>query len=220
MVALDTDPILTLSFVDKKINDITLQYHPSSLSISEQSKTQNISGIGNTITYIGEQDNTETAISVSTYFTVLTPKIDDLGFTGDLAGVDFAAGFAAATLLNNLRGRTTLDELDAAVSTISLTKGSYDVASGVITGFIPNPSPVVIGAAYRNIIYNLSRALNEGMQFTLNWDLSSSLRRADSFVLTRMDLDVEEIHETTGQSMVVKCDLGMQKHGSRVEVLA
>lgn len=219
MALIMNNPILTLDFFNG--DSVTMQYHPSSLNMSEKSHASSQPGLDSVITFIPPKETSSNAVNVSAYFTALTPAMDEPG-VASAVNTDLIAGGAAVLTLNAVTaagGRVVLDSLDAAGAVISLAKGVYNIATGVVSSEVLNPIPIGLASDHIKKLKILAKAIDEGSECLVSWDLAFEVFPNNSYVLTDMDISVDDIQEETGASMIIKVDLTLIKHGTRIEVL-
>lgn len=216
-----TDPrLLTLSFVDKKLEDVVLQYHPYELSLSEKSQSTTVAGLTNLITYVAPENTTDTTIKVGTYLTALVADKDNFNSSltpvkeFQIATIAAGAVFVGAGAL----GKTALDIFDAAFSTISLVKGVYDVGSGLITPNVVSPSTIGLPDEQLKKVTIISEAINKSIPCTVYWDLSLDAYPLNRYIINSMDLSIKAVAEETGKSMILDMQLVLSKQGTRIEV--
>ena len=214
------NPILTIDFFEK-LESFTLQYHPSSLDMSDRSQTRSQPGLDSIITFAAPKDTSENRINISTYLTALIPQRDGSGLSSALR-TDLIAGAAivsAAVSATAAGTRTILDSFDAAASTMSLAKGVYNISTGLVSNFVLNPSPIGLPQDHIRKLQTIAQAIDESIPCLVVWDLALDVFPNNEYVITGMNIAVEDIQEETGTSMIIKVDLDLIKHGTRIEVL-
>lgn len=207
-----TDKILTLDFEGEKV---TLQYHPASLAMSSTAQTKNIIGLEEIITFVSPATTADSTIRLSTYFTALIPKRMEAQLKHKIAGAAYATAAAAA---GGFGGKQVLDAFEGALGVVSLAKGGYDIVSGFIKSTPALLPTRGIITEQMQKLSTLEKAIENATPCKIIWDIDNAIHKTNKYVITKMDVNVENIKDDDGKSLIIKVDLDFIKHGTRVEV--
>jgi hypothetical protein len=204
--------ILTLFF--DELGAVSLQYHPSALSMTTRSQAHNIVGLENILTFISPEETQDIQIRISAYYTALIPKEKDDAMApkiiGALSAVAGAGMFAA--------GKQVLDAFETAAGVISLGKGVYDIASGFVSNVPFSMATAGLAKDQFNKLKTLHEANRLGKACEILWDIEHEVHKKQKYILTEIDSTVESIREDDGASMIVRIDMTLINEGARVEI--
>ena len=206
------DKILTISFDTG--DNVTLQYHPSSVVMDERNYVSNRPGLDSTITFVPAPNTFENSIKISTCLTAIVPKKDEFSV------VEQATSALVSSVFTGLStSAEVMDYVEGLYGGVSLAKGWYDILSGRITTRSLNPSPRGLSYDHFNKLIILDDALHHARPCTIIWDLDNNLHAEQKYVISVINTSVESIREEDGASLIIKLDITLNKQGARVSVI-
>lgn len=199
---------------------VTLQCNPAALTMTTSNASNNIRGIDNIITFVGSENNNDTGISFSAYFTALDPFNSVSSSVAKNAGIGIAA-----TVAVGLSTPEVLNVVNAAVSTIGLANGYIDLVGGIIKGHALPASPVSLTSERFDRIEVLHQAMKQSTPCRINWDMENALFRDQRYIIRQINCSVQRMqHSQTdlgadlspANTLEVQLDVDMIKVGTRV----
>ena len=110
--------------------------------------------------------------------------------------------------------------LDAASSVVALSKGMYDISTGIIAKSISstrvNEKRYSEGIDKITTLYTMMKKTEEVGLF---WDIASAITEDNTYIITSLDIDVQAIKEETGDTQMFKLRMKFEKTGHMVPVL-
>ena len=183
--------ILTLS-PENGLSSVTLQYQPSSLTLTTSSNTNNVRGIDNIITFISSKNNTDVNIAFTAYFTALSPV--DSSSNKALLGIGIAAG--VATSLTSIGAVQSI--LNIASSTLSLANGFVDLIGGTISRAKSQVATQSIDTNRATLTLSfLNDWLVESTPLTINWDIENEVFGKQKYIINKADVSVKRTQKAS-----------------------
>lgn len=211
-MAAENENILTLVF--DKLDDVVLQYHPSSLTLNSSSFTSSVQGINNTITGVAKKETIGLSIGIQTYFTAILPK--DINRTALATATSFAHGTITGLQAASSADARVLSFLDFGSNAASLARGVYDTTTGVISAFKP---PITTRGLLDEQITKLKtiyKACKQTEPVRVYWDIANELIPQEKFYIKSFGLSAERIRDEDGKTMVISISLQLSKLGFEV----
>jgi hypothetical protein len=183
----------TLNLEFEKTGIIQLQYIPSELSLSEQSRHNTVQTLNGKVSFISPPGTHNRDLRISAYFTALLPPEDFENRAAILAAQGITAALGAAQTLG---GNRLISVLNSIKQTVALAKGVYDAASGVIS-----PKPLVslpVGdlAQAADKVAALIEAERMGDICYIGWDLDNDISPTQTpYILKGLQVRAERLTE-------------------------
>jgi hypothetical protein len=115
----------TLSIVPELDREIVLQYIPSSISLSEETRHNTVETLAGKTSFISPKGTETRTITVDCYWTALIPAAQQDQIAGLLGAQAISLGLGVA----NFGGSRVTDAIDKARQTINLAAGVFNLVT-------------------------------------------------------------------------------------------